>query len=133
MTDRNYKLPAYVKWRKDVAKRDHFCCQWPGCQTTLKLRFHHIKRWADYPHLRFELSNGITLCKLHHDSIWSKEEHYEKFFYAILMKPSKYPDKKNKKASLKYYKDRKTLKNIKLNIKADIQKWQREQQKKPKQ
>lgn len=81
---RNYDDPAYKKWRQDVAKRDGFKCRWPNCNSKSKLQFHHIKRWADYPNLRFDVNNGITLCRKHHDKIWGREEEYQNLFYSIL-------------------------------------------------
>lgn len=82
--DRDYDNPLYKKWRKDVARRDKFRCQWPGCGSNKLLRFHHIRTWTQYPALRFDITNGITLCKKHHDSIWGEEESFEMFFYTIL-------------------------------------------------
>lgn len=57
---------AYKKWRTDVFKRDNFTCQKCG-QKGGYLNAHHIQQWANFPELRFELSNGITLCESCHD------------------------------------------------------------------
>jgi len=50
-----------VQWKIDVFKRDDYTCQHCG-QRGGKLNAHHIKRFRDFPDLRTELSNGITLC-----------------------------------------------------------------------
>ena len=51
----------YKKWRMEVFTRDGFKCQ--ICDKTGKcLVPHHIKGWAKYQKLRYEVSNGITLC-----------------------------------------------------------------------
>lgn len=62
--DRGY---MFARWKRAVYKRDHRTCQ--KCQSKEKLRAHHILSWKDYPELRFELSNGITLCKSCHDKL----------------------------------------------------------------
>lgn len=49
-------------WRKKVFERDDFTCQICGDNKGGNLNAHHIKRWRDYPELRFTLSNGVTLC-----------------------------------------------------------------------
>jgi predicted restriction endonuclease len=84
VTLRNFNDPLYKKWRKKVYERDSFTCQWPGCKVKNKLNAHHIKKWSDYPALRFEISNGITLCKNHHLMIKGIEEIYEGTFYRIV-------------------------------------------------
>lgn len=49
------------EWRKNVFERDNFTCVDCGKKGG-NLNAHHIKPFALYPDLRFELSNGITLC-----------------------------------------------------------------------
>lgn len=60
----------YKRWRFDVFSRDHFACQKCGDARGGNLVAHHIKPYADYPELRFDVSNGVTLCEGCH-----KQEH----------------------------------------------------------
>ena len=48
-------------WRTAVFERDKYFCQMCGMHSKY-LRPHHIKFFSEYPKLRFEVSNGITLC-----------------------------------------------------------------------
>lgn len=59
---------AYKRWRYDVFVRDHFTCQKCGDARGGNLRAHHIKGFANHPDLRFEISNGITLCDSCHNT-----------------------------------------------------------------
>ncbi len=81
---RNFGDPQYKKWRKQVYSRDKHCCRWPNCSVKKKLNAHHIKTWAQFPGLRFEIQNGITLCKYHHGLIKGMEHIYEAVFLKIL-------------------------------------------------
>jgi 5-methylcytosine-specific restriction endonuclease McrA len=48
-------------WRKAVMSRDGFTCRRCGAKGC-RLEAHHIKPYADFPSLRYVLSNGLTLC-----------------------------------------------------------------------
>jgi len=57
--------PEYVQWRKGIYKRDDYTCR--QCEARGgRLEAHHIKSFASHPELRFDIDNGITLCKSCH-------------------------------------------------------------------
>ena len=60
-------------WRESVFCRDSWTCQRCFVRGG-ELPPHHIKYFFEYPELRFELSNGITLCSSCHQG-----EHKNKF------------------------------------------------------
>lgn len=75
----------YKVWRHDVFKRDWFTCQMPKCGYKGRLiEAHHIKTFEKYPELRFDVDNGITLCKPCHNKTRNKENQYENLFLEIL-------------------------------------------------
>lgn len=55
-TSREYKL-----WRKAVFERDRWTCIFCGYRGS-NIQADHIKRFSDYPELRFSIDNGRTLC-----------------------------------------------------------------------
>lgn len=65
VTPENLRIRALIDmklWREAVFKRDNFTCQ--ECDVRGgDLHAHHIKPFCRYPDLRFEVSNGLTLCE----------------------------------------------------------------------
>ncbi len=55
------------KWRRAILKHDDYTCQ--HCGLTDDLHAHHIKSKSEFPYLRYELKNGITLCEHCHNKI----------------------------------------------------------------
>jgi len=53
------------KWRKLIFIRDNWTCR-KTCITGGKLHCHHIKNFAEFPELRFNIDNGITLSEKEH-------------------------------------------------------------------
>lgn len=52
----------YKQWRLSVFTRDNYTCTMCLVHGG-KLQADHIKEWCNYPELRYELSNGRTLCE----------------------------------------------------------------------
>lgn len=59
-----YYSSNYKKWRAEVFKRDGYSCR--DCGSCGYITAHHIKSFAKFPELRYELSNGLTLCEKCH-------------------------------------------------------------------
>lgn len=58
---RNNRRGKHGAWARAVISRDKATCQHCGVQG-VELHAHHIKSFKDHPELRWELSNGLTLC-----------------------------------------------------------------------
>jgi hypothetical protein len=78
VNEREIHSQQLTKWRRGVFSRDRHRCRICGVRGGTYLQAHHIKRWSDYPELRFEIDNGVTLCRdchLHivHQGKWANE------------------------------------------------------------
>lgn len=76
----------YADWRSAVFMRDGYVCR--KCKHPKRaINAHHIKRFADFPKLRFDLGNGIALCEICHNKSKSRELEFEEEFRSILAQP----------------------------------------------
>lgn len=58
----------YKELRRKIFQRDNFTCL--ICKKMGgNLECHHLKEWAKYPELRFNINNCITLCENCHKNI----------------------------------------------------------------
>lgn len=69
------KSVQYKIWRDSVFKRDNYTCVICGSKGRY-LNADHIKQFAYFPELRFDVSNGRTLCVLCHreTDTWGRKE-----------------------------------------------------------
>lgn len=59
---RRHRHGPTERWRRAVLARDNATCQQCG-ETEGTLVVHHVKAFETHPELRFEASNGLTLCQ----------------------------------------------------------------------
>lgn len=80
---RDYNDPVYKEARLKCYQRDNFKCR--HCGSSKYIQAHHILSWAEYPALRFNFENLITLCDKCHKMVKGKEDYYIKYFHTILL------------------------------------------------
>ncbi|CAG9609341.1 HNH endonuclease [Pseudoneobacillus rhizosphaerae] len=67
----------YKEWRKKVYKRDNYRCKMPYCESPSRdIAAHHIFPKKLYPDKKFDVQNGITLCRKCHEKTYGKEEQF---------------------------------------------------------
>lgn len=62
---------GYIRWADHVRKRDHYACVICG-RKGVEINAHHLNAWASFPDERYDLDNGVTLCKYHHENFHEK-------------------------------------------------------------
>lgn len=78
--------PEYKLWRLSVYQRDKFCCRKCGRKMVKgkRLNAHHIRSWANYPTMRYNVNNGITLCYECHKIMFQNEDSYIQMCMVLL-------------------------------------------------
>lgn len=76
--------PAYGEWRTKVWLRDNFTCKIANPDCAGRIEAHHILTWSKFPELRYEINNGITLCRFHHPRKRDDEIKLSPYFQSIL-------------------------------------------------
>jgi len=64
---------TYKEWRISVYKRDHFTCVICG-EHGKRINAHHVKAWKTHKELRYDISNGITLCHKCHKEVHKNQK-----------------------------------------------------------
>ena len=65
LPENSRQTAEYDEWRLAVYKKDHYTCQDCGHRFN-GIVAHHIKSFAGFPELRYNVENGITLCRSCH-------------------------------------------------------------------
>lgn len=68
VNQRERSSKEYAEWRKAVFERDGFTCQLCG-QVGGGLQAHHIQHWSTNVNERYQVQNGVTLCKKCHKEL----------------------------------------------------------------
>lgn len=76
---------AYREWRQKVKNRDGWKCRIANQDCIDKLIAHHILGWTEYPELRYEVNNGITLCQFHHPRKRNDEKRLSPYFQKLVI------------------------------------------------
>ena len=75
--------PRMKRFKAVVRERDNFTCQFPGCNVQANdIDVHHIAKRSQRPDLKFETSNAVCLCRLHHS--WLDLNHDEAVSMGLL-------------------------------------------------
>lgn len=83
-SDKKWSSSAYVYWSLSVKNRDNWKCKISSENCKGQLESHHILNWVDYPELRYDINNGITLCHAHHPRGRAKEKAMVSTFMELL-------------------------------------------------
>lgn len=81
---RSTKEFIYREWREKVFGRDNWKCKMANENCNGQLEAHHILPWRDYPELRYEINNGITLCHAHHPRKRAEEKRLSPYFMELV-------------------------------------------------
>jgi hypothetical protein len=73
--NQSWKDPLNDIWLKSVRNRDGWTCKIKNTDCKGRLETHHILPKRDFPELKYDVNNGITLCQFHHPR--KRKDEYE--------------------------------------------------------
>lgn len=76
----------YKEWAMNVKHRDNNVCVLNSDKCGGRIESHHIMNWIDYPELRFDINNGVSVCQKHHPIGRKKEHEMINIFQGINLK-----------------------------------------------
>lgn len=76
----------YKYWMLQVKKADKWTCRIADVNCGGRLEAHHILNWMDFPELRYEIKNGITLCHAHHPRGREREAELTPYLQSLVSK-----------------------------------------------
>lgn len=83
-SEKKHKDGRYREWMFAVKNRDNWKCKMSNSDCDGRLESHHILNWVNYPELRYEINNGITLCHAHHPRGRAKERELVPTFRGLI-------------------------------------------------
>jgi len=75
---------SHHEWSKNVKNRDGWTCKIDNQDCEGRLEAHHILSYKEYPELRYQITNGITLCHAHHPFGRAEEKRLAPEFQAMV-------------------------------------------------
>ncbi len=82
--EKKHLCSKYKKWAFEVKTRDFWQCKIQNQDCHGRLEAHHILPWRDYPELRYQVNNGITLCQYHHPRAHDEEKRLTPYFQELV-------------------------------------------------
>lgn len=79
-----YRGAEVQRWKKLILKRDNYQCKIGNENCTKQLEVHHILRYSEFPELRCDMNNGITLCSFHHPKKKVEEKKLANLFKELI-------------------------------------------------
>lgn len=77
----------YRDWMFSIKKRDNWKCKINNSDCRGRLEAHHILNWVDYPELRYDINNGISLCHAHHPRGRANEKRLSPYLKGLVSVP----------------------------------------------
>lgn len=83
---RERRSSIYKDWRRRICNRDNWKCKINNKDCSGRLEVHHILGFTEYPELKYDINNGITLCKFHHPRKRAEEKRLSPYFISLILK-----------------------------------------------